>query len=115
MEELAEAMQRHLQPWRIQQAQAQVFERPVAQRPAEDARHFIVDLLGEQAVQRRELFLSDARRRLGQQLAGDARALRQPCDRGGIGAGQEAVDDRDGDSSGQAVHAGRRQCMPERR
>ncbi|MCY1282408.1 hypothetical protein D3C81_800410 [compost metagenome] len=92
VEELAEAVQRHLQPRRIQQAQAQELERAVAQRAAEDAGHLVVQLHRQFAVERGELFLGHARGRRLQQAVRDPGALRQPRHGGRVGTGQEAVD-----------------------
>ncbi len=111
VEELPEAVQRHLQPWRVEQAQAEVLERAIAQWPAENARHLVVEFLGEQAVQRRKLFLRDPRRGLGQQLGRNPRAVRQPGHGLRIGTRQEAIDDGDGNGGGKVFHAGRWQCV----
>jgi hypothetical protein len=57
VEELTEPMHRDLQSRRIEEAQAQILQRSIAQWPTEDTRHFIVEFAGQQAIQRGKLLL----------------------------------------------------------
>ncbi|MNS61019.1 hypothetical protein D3C72_940350 [compost metagenome] len=95
-------MQGNLQPWRVEQTETQELQHAIAQRTAEDARHFIVKLHCQQPIERGELFLGDPRGGLLQKFMRNPRAFGKPRDSSRVRARQEAVDDGYRDGSGQA-------------
>ena len=106
MEELPKPMHGNFQIGRVEQAQAEKLQRAAAQRARENPGHFIVELDRERAVQRRELFLGDARAGAVQKLARDVRARQMPVDdlRLCADAAEETIDERDRYGCARSVH-----------